>query len=88
MGINAVEKAKVYVYFTYSSALHKFRTDTEASMNKEFIPGEVLVGGDWVAFTQLSTNHDNIMYSDTKIVAEGFKDEMKYKLPSNRWKEL
>lgn len=76
---------KIYRYFMYSVAQHKLREETEAKMGKVFIPGEVLINGQWKKFTQLSVS-PNSVYSDAVIVTKGYLDKIQYKDCSSKWR--
>lgn len=80
------DKEREYGYFLYSSAQHKMRNQIEERLGKKFIPGKVLVNGNWKQFTQISKTPDNKMYGDAKLVAQGYLDSMKYQNCSNKWK--
>lgn len=75
-----------YVYFLYSDEQLRLRTEVESKLNKKFVPGEVLVNGDWKEFTQISTSPTSTMFVDTKVIAEGYIDKMKYKECTSKWK--
>lgn len=75
-----------YVYFLYSEDQFKMRTEIESSINMEFIPGRVLVMGDWKEFTQISDNPFSTMFADSKVVAEGYISKIKYEECSSKWK--
>lgn len=75
-----------YVYFLYSDSQYKMRTEVESNLNKRFIPGEVMVRGDWKKFTQISKISSSAMFADSVVVAEGYKDKMKYKDCTSQWK--
>ena len=80
------DKEREYGYFLYSSAQHKMREQIEQALGKKFVPGEVLVGGVWKQFTQISSTPTNAMYGDAKLIAKGYLDEMKYTPCTNKWK--
>lgn len=75
-----------YVYFLYSDSQYSLRNEIEDRVNKKFIPGEVMVRGNWKKFTQISKTSSSAMFADSIVVAEGLKDEMKYKDCSSQWK--
>lgn len=81
-----MEKVRQYRYFLYSQAMEVMRTELEARVNKLFIPGKVLVNGDWKPFTQLSTSAENNAYADSKLVTKGYTDEIQYVMPTTKWK--
>lgn len=75
---------KRYRYFLYSKEQHKTRTDVDKTINKIFNPGKVLVNGQWKSFTEISIKPSN-SYADTKIVTEGYLEDIKYKNPTSVW---
>lgn len=75
-----------YVYFLYSDSQYTMRKEIEDKVNKKFIPGEVMVTGSWKKFTQISKSSSSTMFADSIVVAEGYKDKMKYKDCSSQWK--
>ena len=80
------DKEREYGYFLYSSAQHKMRSQVESMLGKIFVPGQVLVNGNWKQFTQISSTPDSKMYRDAKLVAQGYLDSMKYQNCTNKWK--
>ena len=81
------DKTDEYVYFLYSSSQYDMRTEIESGVNKKFIPGKVLVKGEWREFTQISKSPSSAMFADSNIVAEGFKSKMNFKDCTNVWKK-
>lgn len=81
-----MENERKYRYFLYSQTLEKNRSEAEAKLSKVFVPGKILVNGDWQPFTNISSTPDNIMYPDMKIVAKGYLDELKFIEPTTAWK--
>lgn len=79
---------KQYRYFLYSKTQCKERADVESKIGKKFIPGKVLVNGKWYDFTQMSESASNIAYSDSKIVAKGYIENMTYTDCNSEWKGL
>ena len=77
-------KVKKYRYFLYSKTQHNMRTEVDKKINKVFSPGTVFSKGRWVQYTEISLTPKN-SYADTKIVAEGYLEDMKYKNPSSVW---
>lgn len=75
-----------YVYFLYSDSQYTLRTEIEDRVNKKFLPGEVMTQGNWKKFTQISKSPSSAMFADSIVVAEGYKDKMKYKDCSSQWK--
>ena len=76
--------AKKYRYFLYSISQHNMRTEVDRNINRVFIPGKVLTRGQWVTFTEISTKPTN-SFADTKIIAEGYLEDMKYQNHSSVW---
>jgi hypothetical protein len=77
-----------YVYFLYSEEQLKERNNILAKQGKQFVPGTVYVGMSRIAFTQMSERNKLERFIDTKIVAEGYKNQMKYDLPTNKKREV
>lgn len=75
---------KRYRYFLYSKSQHAMRTEVDKKINKKFSPGKVFSKGKWVQYTEISLKPVN-SYADTKIVAEGYLEDMKYQNPSSIW---
>ena len=78
---------KRYRYFLYSKSQHAMRTEVDRNINKVFSPGKVLSKGKWVMYTEISTKPSN-SYADTRIVAEGYLEDMKYQNPTSIWGAL
>ena len=79
-----MEIAKRYRYFLYSKSQHTIRKEIDKRINKIFTPGKVFTNGNWVQFTEISTKPNN-SYADTKVIAEGYLEDMKYQKPSSKW---
>lgn len=77
-------KAKRYRYFLYSKTQHNMRTEVDKKINKIFTPGKVFNRGRWVPYTEISATPVN-SYADTKIVAEGYLEDMKYQNHTSVW---
>ena len=75
---------KRYRYFLYSKSQHTMRTEVDKKINKVFSPGKVFSKGRWVQYTEISLKPTN-SYADTKVVAEGYLEDMKYQNPSSVW---
>lgn len=75
---------KRYRYFLYSKSQHSMRTEVDKKINKVFSPGKVFSKGRWVQYTEVSLSPKN-SYADTKVVAEGYLEDMKYQNPSSVW---
>lgn len=69
-----------YKYFLYSLTQLKFRRDTELKLGHKFKPGQVIVNGKKLPFTELSSTEKS-RYSDATVVAYGDTDKMKYTMP-------
>lgn len=80
------DKEREYGYFLYSSSQHKMREEIENSLGKKFIPGQVLVNGNWKLYTQISKTSENPAYGDAILITKGYLDSIKYTSPTNRWK--
>lgn len=81
--MDTYSKAKL-VYFLYSEEQVKERNEILAKENKEFVPGEVYIGTRRVKFSQLSDTDKLDRYIDTKVVAKGYKNQMKFTMPTTR----
>ena len=75
---------KRYRYFLYSKQQHKMREEIDKGINKVFVPGKVFSKGRWATFTEISTTPSN-SFADSKIVAEGYIEDMKYQNNTSRW---
>lgn len=75
----------VYKYFIYSKQQHDTRTEVDKTINKVFTPGKVLVRGVWTPYTTVTTDPKTVKFSDAKIVAEGYIDNIKYQEPTSIW---
>lgn len=73
-----------YKYFLYSKTQHNMRIEVDKKINKVFTPGKVFNRGKWIFFTEISNNPTN-SYPDTKIVAEGDINNIKYQNPTSIW---
>lgn len=79
--------ANKYVYFLYSEEQLKEKNEILKKQNKVFVPGTVYIGMSRIPFTQLSDKDTMDRYIDTKIVAKGYKNQMKFDLPKNEKKK-
>jgi len=77
-----------YVYFLYSEEQLKERNNILAKQGKIFVPGTVYVGMSRLSFTQMTEKDHLERFIDTKIVAQGYQNQMKYDLPINKKKEV
>lgn len=76
--------AKKYRYFLYSKQQHKLREQVDYKINKVFTPGKVLVNGRWQIFTEISLKPTNA-FADTRVIAEGNLEDMKYQNHTSVW---
>ena len=84
MGLN---KDKL-VYFLYSEEQIKEKNTILEKTGKVFIPGSVYIGMSRKLFTQLSDKDYMDTYIDTKVVAKGYKNQMKFDMPKTAKKEV
>lgn len=77
-------KTKKYRYFLYSKSQHKTRIEVDKKINKVFTAGKVLVRGKWVLYTEISTKPTN-SFPDTKVVTEGYLEDIKYQNHTSVW---
>lgn len=82
----STSSSKQFRYFLYSAEQEATRKQIENSAGKKFNPGSVLVNGSWKPFTQMSTQPNNSMFADSKIVTKGYIEDMSYKEPTSTWK--
>lgn len=75
------------VYFLYSEEQIKEKNTILAKTGKKFVPGSVYVGMSRKLFTQLSDKDYIDTYIDTKVVAKGYKNQMKFDMPKTVKKE-
>ena len=83
MGVN-----NKYVYFLYSEEQIKERNKILEKQGKVFVPGTVYVGMSRLSFSQMSEKDTLPRFIDTKIVAQGYQNQMKYDLPVGKKKEV
>ena len=76
------------VYFLYSEEQLKEKNEILKKVGKVFVPGTVYVGMSRKSFTQLRDKNNIEPYIDTKVVAKGYKKEMKFELPKTVKKEM
>ena len=76
-----------FVYFLYSEEQIKERNEILAKQGKDFVPGTVYVGMSRIQFSQMSDKDHIDRFIDTKIVAKGYKNQMKYDTPRTKKKE-
>ena len=77
-------KTKRYCYFLYSKTQHSTRVAVDKKINKVFTPGKVLTKGKWLPYTEISYKKTN-SFPDTKIVNEGYLEDMKYQTHTSVW---
>lgn len=77
-----------YVYFLYSEEQVKERNRILEKQGKIFVPGTVYVGMSRIPFSQMSEKDTLPRFIDTKVVAKGYQNQMKYNLPTNKKKEV
>ena len=77
-----------YVYFLYSEEQVKERNTILEKQGKVFVPGTVYVGMSRIRFSQMSENDSLPRFIDTKVVAKGYKNQMKFTMPTNKKKEV
>ena len=70
-----------FVYFLYSEEQLKEKNNILSKQGKVFIPGTVYIGMSRISFTQLSEKDHIDRFIDTKIVAKGYKNQMKFDMP-------
>lgn len=80
-------KSKTYRYFLYSRDQHKTRVEIEKTIGRTFVPGKVLINGQWKTFTEISSTPNN-SFADATLVAEGYIEDMKYSNHSSKWEVL
>lgn len=78
---------KRYRYFLYSSSQYDMRVDIDKNVHKVFVSGKVFIKGKWAPFTEISSSPNNT-FADSKIVAEGYLEDMKYQNPTSVWEVL
>lgn len=71
-----------YRYFLYSRQQFTERSQVEAGIGMQYIPGKVLKTGRWRDYTEIVADPSTSRYSDAQIIAEGNLDNIQYKLPS------
>lgn len=76
---------KKYRYFLYSKSQHKMREEVDKKLNKVFTPGKVLNRGKWQLFTEISLTPSN-SFADSKIIAEGYLEDIKYQSHTSTWR--
>ena len=77
-----------FVYFLYSEEQVKERNKILDKQGKIYVPGTVYVGMSRIQFSQLSEKETIDRFIDTKVVAKGYKNQMKYELPKTKKREV
>lgn len=77
-----------FVYFLYSEEQVKERNEILDKQGKVYVPGTVYVGMSRIQFSQLSEKETIDRFIDTKVVAKGYKNQMKYELPKTKKREV
>lgn len=67
-----------YRYFIYSEEQFKEKNEILAKTGKTFCPGTVVVNGTRKKFTQISTKPTLPRFIDTRIITEGYLDQITY----------
>lgn len=83
----ANESKKTYKYFLYSREQYQQRLEIEKSIGRVFNPGKVLSSGSWKPFTDISSLPSN-SFADSKIVAEGYIEDIKYTNHNSQWEVI
>ena len=76
-----------FVYFLYSEEQLKEKNEILYKQGKVFKPGTVYVGMSRLLFTQMSEKDYIDRFIDTKIVAKGYKNQMKFDMPKTTRRE-
>ena len=77
-----------FVYFLYSEEQVKERNKILEKQGKVFVPGTVYVGMSRLSFSQISEKDSIPRFIDTKVVAKGYENQMKFDMPVNKKKEV
>lgn len=77
-----------FVYFLYSEEQVKERNEILKKQGKVFVPGTVYVGMSKLSFSIISEKDTLPRFIDTKVVAKGYQNQMKYELPKTNKKEV
>lgn len=70
-------------YFIFSSEQLNFRKQTELKLGRTFKPGQVIVNGKKMSFTELSSKESNPRFPDGKVVIHGDPTKLKYTMPES-----
>lgn len=84
--LGTTSSKKRYRYFLFSQSQYKLRSEAELSLGKTYIPGKVRSRGRWQDFTEISPTPSNSKYADSKIVAEGYLEDITYMMNKSEWK--
>lgn len=71
-----------YKYFLFSASYNANRDEAEKIFGRQFVPGTVIVNGSKREFSFISDTPNNTIHSDTRVIAEGDIEQMKYTKPS------
>ena len=77
-----------FVYFLYSEEQIKERNRILEGQGKVFVPGTVYVGMSRIKFSQMSDKDHLDRFIDTKIVAKGYRKQMKFEMPKTKKREI
>ena len=77
-----------FVYFLYSEEQIKEKNTILEKQGKVFVPGVVYVGMSKIPFSIMSEKDTLPRFIDTKIVAKGYQNQMKYDMPTTIKKEV
>ena len=75
-----------YVYFLFSRDQYNLRLQTEQKLGKLYVPGKVLVRGQWRDYTEISNTWSNNKFADAKLVAEVYLDSIQYTQSTSNWR--
>lgn len=78
--------SRVYKYFLFSQQQYQLRKEVELNLGKNYVPGKVLKSGRWKDYTEISDSPSNNKFADAKVIAEGYLDNMQYKMASSTWR--
>lgn len=78
-------KKKKYRYFLYSSSQYKERLDIERNIGRTYVPGVVYYKGRKYDYTEIVDDVSKARYPDSKVVAEGYLEDLKYEKSKHNW---
>lgn len=76
---------KKYRYFMYSETQRKEKSNVEKTLNRKYAPGYVIYKGKKHLYTEIVTSVSNCRYADSKLVAEGNLEDLKYTEATHNW---